>query len=60
VAALFVPALLMGGTLPLLAQACVPSPRELGEIGGGVYASNTLGATVGALSVPFYSFNPPV
>jgi spermidine synthase len=54
VAALFAPAFLMGGTLPLLAQAFVSSPRKLGEIGGGVYAANTLGATVGALSVPFY------
>lgn len=54
VAALFVPAFLMGGTLPLLAQAFVSSPRKLGEIGGGVYAANTFGATVGALSVPFY------
>lgn len=53
-AALFVPAFLMGGTLPLLAQAFVFSPRKLGEIGGGVYAANTFGATVGALSVPFY------
>jgi spermidine synthase len=53
-AALFVPAFLMGGTLPLLAQAFVSSPGELGEVGGGVYAANTFGATVGALSVPFF------
>ncbi|HEX8634166.1 MAG TPA: fused MFS/spermidine synthase [Pyrinomonadaceae bacterium] len=53
-AALFMPAFLMGGTLPLLAQAFVSAPRKLGEIGGGVYAANTFGATLGALSVPFY------
>lgn len=53
-AALFMPAFLMGGTLPLLAQAFVTSPRKLGEVGGGIYAANTFGATAGALSVPFY------
>ena len=53
-AALFVPAFLMGGTLPLLAQAFVPSPGELGKVGSGVYAANTFGATAGALSVPFF------
>jgi len=53
-AALFVPAFLMGGTLPLLAQAFVHSPGELGGVGGAVYAANTFGATLGALSVPFY------
>lgn len=54
VAALFIPSFLMGGTLPLLAQALVTSPRKFGETGSGVYAANTFGATVGALSVPFY------
>lgn len=53
-AALFVPAFLMGGTLPLLAQAFVSSPRKFGATGSGVYAANTFGATVGALSVPFF------
>jgi spermidine synthase len=52
--ALFVPAFLMGGTLPLLAQAFVAAPDELGEVGGLVYAANTFGATAGALSVPFF------
>jgi spermidine synthase len=53
-AALFVPAFLMGGTLPLLAQAFVSPRRTLGEVGSGVYAANTFGATLGALSAPFY------
>jgi spermidine synthase len=53
-AALFVPTFLMGGTLPLLAQAFVSSPRTFGKVGSGVYAANTFGATLGALSVPFY------
>ncbi|HEX8291078.1 MAG TPA: hypothetical protein VF570_04955, partial [Pyrinomonadaceae bacterium] len=52
-AAIFAPAFLMGGTLPLLAQAFAASPEELGEVGSGVYAANTFGATAGALSVPF-------
>jgi spermidine synthase len=54
VAALFAPAFLMGGTLPLLAQAFASSPQTLGEVGSGVYAANTFGATAGALSVPFW------
>jgi spermidine synthase len=54
VAALFVPSFLMGGTLPLLAQAFVSAQRALGEVGSGIYAANTFGATIGALSVPFY------
>src|SRR5215207_8191925 len=49
VAALFLPAFLLGGTLPLLAQALVPSPRAFGEVGSGIYAANTFGAAVGAL-----------
>jgi spermidine synthase len=53
-AALFPPAFLMGGTLPVLAQVFISSPRKFGEVGSGVYAANTFGATVGALSVPFY------
>jgi spermidine synthase len=53
VAAIFAPAFLMGGTLPLLAQAFVSSTRTLGEAGSGIYAANTFGATAGALSVPF-------
>ena len=52
-AALFVPAFLMGGTLPLLAHAFVASREEFGKTGSAVYAANTFGAVVGALAVPF-------
>jgi spermidine synthase len=52
-AALFVPAFLMGGTLPLLAQAFVSSREETGKTGSLIYAANTFGAVLGALSVPF-------
>lgn len=53
-AALLLPSFLMGGTLALLAQTAVRSPRDTGLIGSGLYAVNTLGATLGALIVPFY------
>jgi spermidine synthase len=52
-AALFVPAFLMGGTLPLLAQAFVSSKGETGKTGSAIYAANTFGAVLGALGVPF-------
>lgn len=52
-AALFVPAFLMGGTLPLLAHAFVASREEFGKTGSVIYAANTFGAVVGALAVPF-------
>lgn len=51
--ALFVPAFLMGGTLPTLAHAFVTSRGEFGKTGSAVYAANTLGAVAGALAVPF-------
>ncbi|HVF43992.1 MAG TPA: fused MFS/spermidine synthase [Pyrinomonadaceae bacterium] len=52
-AALFVPAFLMGGTLPLLAHAFVASREEFGKTGSVIYAANTFGAVAGALAVPF-------
>jgi len=52
-AALFVPAFLMGGTLPLLAHAFVSSREEFGKTGSVIYAANTFGAVLGALAVPF-------
>ena len=51
--ALFIPTFLMGGTICVLGQAFVPSPQKLGVTGSSLYAANTLGATMGALSVPF-------
>jgi len=53
-AALFVPTFCMGGTIPLLGQALAGSQRRLGISAGGLYAANTLGAAVGAFSVPFF------
>jgi spermidine synthase len=49
---LFLPTFLMGGTLPALAQALSADSGKLGVRAGGLYALNTLGATLGALSVP--------
>jgi spermidine synthase len=51
--ALFVPTFFMGGTVPVLARAFVGERARLGVVGSGLYAANTLGAAVGALSVPF-------
>jgi len=42
------PAVLLGGTLPLLATAYVRDPRRLGAAGGLLYAVNTLGAAAGS------------
>jgi spermidine synthase len=42
------PALLLGGTLPLLAAAYVADTSELGRAGGRLYALNTLGAAAGS------------
>ncbi|HVR73055.1 MAG TPA: fused MFS/spermidine synthase [Planctomycetota bacterium] len=52
-AVLFPPAFFMGGTLPYLAQVVAADGRRLGVLAGGLYAVNTLGATSGALLVPF-------
>lgn len=47
------PALAMGGTLPVLVNASVKSQVEVGRAGGGLYAANTAGAIVGALLPAF-------
>src|SRR5262249_15652104 len=47
------PAVLMGGTLPVLVRAQAPSPGQVGRAGGGLYAANTAGAIAGALLTPF-------
>ena len=52
--ALFLPTFCMGGTLPVLAENARSSPGQI-EIGpAGLYAANTWGAALGALSVPFF------
>lgn len=45
-----VPALLMGGTLPVLVRSLASAP---GKAGGQLYAANTLGAIVGTLLAAF-------
>ena len=42
------PALLLGGTFPILATAYVSHPDELGPEAGRLYAVNTLGAAAGS------------
>lgn len=52
VAALLVPTACMGATLPVLSKALV-TPKEAGSGSGKLYAANTVGAVVGALSAGF-------
>jgi spermidine synthase len=51
--ALVIPTTLMGATLPLLARHAVHSPDQIGKRIGMLYASNTLGAVLGALLAAF-------
>lgn len=53
-ASLLLPTFFMGGTVPLLCGALVNSRRGLGIAGEGLYAANTIGATFGALTVPWF------
>jgi spermidine synthase len=48
-----IPAVLMGGTLPVLMRAVAPLAGNIGRTGGRLYASNTAGAIAGTLVVPF-------
>ena len=50
---LLVPSFLMGGTLPVMAQYLVRRRDQLGSRATVLYAINTLGAAVGALSAGF-------
>lgn len=47
------PAIAMGGTLPVLTRALAPSRRDVGGAGGRLYAVNTAGAITGALLPAF-------
>jgi len=47
------PAVLMGGTLPVLIRSRAPQPGQIGAAGGSLYAANTAGAIAGALLTPF-------
>lgn len=48
-----VPALLMGGTLPVLVRSLASDPQHLGKAGGHLYAANTAGAIAGTLLAGF-------
>jgi spermidine synthase len=52
-AAIGIPTFCMGGTLPALGQAVVPTGKRLGLPVGGLYAINLAGAALGTLAVPF-------
>jgi spermidine synthase len=47
------PAVLMGGTLPVLMRTLAPRAEHLGVAGGRLYAANTAGAMAGALLTSF-------
>lgn len=48
-----IPALLMGGTLPVLIRSLAADPQQLGKAGGQLYAANTAGAIAGTLLAGF-------
>ncbi|MBD9586180.1 fused MFS/spermidine synthase [Pseudomonas sp. PDM03] len=48
-----IPALLMGGTLPVLVRSLASDPQHLGKAGGQLYAANTAGAIAGTLLAAF-------
>jgi len=48
-----VPALLMGGTLPIAVRSLITGSRHVAQTGGWVYAANTSGAIAGALASCF-------
>ena len=48
-----IPALLMGGTLPVLVRSLATDPQHLGKSGGHLYAANTAGAIAGTLLAAF-------
>ncbi|MGF0238274.1 fused MFS/spermidine synthase [Rhodococcus sp. IEGM1300] len=47
------PAVLMGGTLPVLVRSLAANPQQLGKAGGQLYAANTAGAIAGTLLAAF-------
>jgi spermidine synthase len=48
-----VPAMLMGGTLPILMRSFSPQAEKFGVTGGRLYAANTFGAIAGVLLTSF-------
>ena len=49
----FPPAMLMGGTLPVMAQTVIREMRSFGRISAQLYAINTIGAACGAFATSF-------
>ncbi|RKF38454.1 spermidine synthase [Paraburkholderia fungorum] len=47
------PAILMGGTLPVLMRALRPATAQVGRSGARLYAANTAGAIAGTLAASF-------
>lgn len=47
------PAMLMGGTLPVLLRASTPPLADVGARGAALYGANTAGAIAGVLLAPF-------
>jgi len=47
------PAVLMGGTLPVLMRALCPAAAHMGRSGARLYAANTAGAIAGTLAASF-------
>lgn len=47
------PAVLMGGTVPLMMRVVAPAAARVAAVGGRLYAANTAGAILGALLAPF-------
>ena len=56
-AAILLPTLLMGGTLPVLVRGLVARLEDLSQRSGSLYAANTLGAGAGA-AITTYSLLP--
>jgi spermidine synthase len=52
--ALFLPSACMGATLPVLGQALAATSRRLGVSVGPLYGANTIGAALGAWSIPAF------
>lgn len=47
------PAVLMGGTVPIMMRVVAPQAARVAAAGGRLYAANTAGAILGALLAPF-------
>ena len=48
------PAILMGGTVPLMMRVVAPAAAPVATTGGRLYAANTTGAILGTLLAPFW------